>query len=247
MRVRARVVALRVAALLFVIAVPAPGAAVNYDIVYVRQPRFGDNNNTTWPEIFHPASIDPGADLMLLHPNGSQEALVDTTNGAVTDPFVSFDGQWVYYSFFPDVRPQAVNSQRDLPYGGSDIYRINLSTRVIERLTFGEFTPNTGAAHWYQSPDGKYQPIDTPNQYTWDHLGYGILNLGPAPVAGGKIAFASNRNGFLPPKGFTNPTLQLFVMDEDGKNVTQIAPMNISSALHPTPLRDGRLLFSSND
>ena len=32
--------------------------------------------------------------------------------------------------------------------------------------------------------------------------------------------FTSNRNGFLPPKGYTNPTLQLFVMDEDGSNVT---------------------------
>ena len=30
-------------------------------------------------------------------------------------------------------------------------------------------------------------------------------------------------------------------MDEDGSNVTQIAPMNIGSALHPTPLVDGRL------
>ncbi len=33
-------------------------------------------------------------------------------------------------------------------------------------------------------------------------------------------------------------------MDEDGANVTPIAPMNIGSALHPTPLRDGRLMFT---
>jgi hypothetical protein len=223
------------------------GGTVPYDIVYVRQPRFGDNTNTTWPEIFHPASIDPGADLMLLHPDGSEELLVAGGNGAVTDPFVSFDAQWVYYSYFPDMRSQAINSQRGLPYEGADIYRIHLSTRAIERLTFGEFTPNTGAAHWYKDAEGNYQPVDTPNQYAWDHLGYGILNLGPAPVAGGKIAFTSNRNGFVPPKGFTNPTLQLFVMDEDGTNVTHIAPMNISSALHPTPLRDGRLMFSSHE
>lgn len=77
-------------------------------------------------------------------------------------------------------------------------------------------------------------------------LGYGIFNLGPAPVAGGKIAFVSNRNGFIPPRGLTTPTFQLFVMDEDGANVTPIAPMTIGSALHPTPLRDGRLLFSSH-
>lgn len=40
--------------------------AVPYDIVYVRQPRFGDDTNTNWPEVAHPARLDPGADLMRL-------------------------------------------------------------------------------------------------------------------------------------------------------------------------------------
>ena len=207
-------------------------------VVYVRQPRFGDNTNTTWPEVAHPAQIDPGADLMLLHPDGSEEVLVSGGVGAVTDPFVSFDAQWVYYSLFYDVRPQGYNNQRGLPYLGADIFRINLATRQIQQLTFQEFTPNTGAGHFNES-----NPVNPGAGF--DYLGYGILNLGPAPVAGGKIAFTSNRNGFVPPRGLTNPTLQLFVMDEDGANVTQIAPMNIGSALHPTPLRDGRIMFSS--
>ncbi len=67
--------------------------AVDYDIVYVRQPRYGDDVNTIWPEVFHPARLDPGADLMLLHPDGSEEVLVAGGNGGVTDPFVSFDAQ----------------------------------------------------------------------------------------------------------------------------------------------------------
>jgi hypothetical protein len=214
---------------------------IDYDIVYVRQARFGNDQNTTWPEIFHPARIDPGADLMLLHPDGSEEVLVDTTDGAVTDPFVSFDAQWVYYSYFPDVRyPDGYNTQRDLPYQGADVYRLNLATREIQRLTHGEWTPNTGAGVFDES-----NPVDPGPGY--DSLGYGILNLGPCPLPGGKVAFTSNRNGFLPPKGFTNPTLQLFVMDEDGQNVTHIAPLNVSSALHPTILRDGRLMFSSHE
>lgn len=215
-------------------------SAVDYDIVYVRQPRFGDNTNTTWPEVSHPAAIDPGADLMLLHPDGTEELLVAGGDGAVTDPFVSFDGQWVYYSLFPDMRQPAINYQRGLPYQGADIYRIHLGTRQIEQLTFGEYTPNTGAGNFDES-----NPVNPGSQY--DRLGYGILNLGPAPVAGGKIAFTSNRNGFAPPKGYTRPTMQIFVMDEDGGNVEPIAPMSISSALHPTPLRDGRLMFSSHE
>jgi hypothetical protein len=44
-------------------------AEIDYDIVYVRQPRYGDETQTNWPEVFHPAILEPGADLMLLHPN----------------------------------------------------------------------------------------------------------------------------------------------------------------------------------
>ncbi len=229
----------RIWTILLFVAAGVAAQAVDYDVVYVRQARFGDHVNTTWPEVFHPARLDPGADLMLLHPDGSEEVLVDGGIGGVTDPFVSFDGEWVYYSYFYDLRPESLNYQRgDLPYYGADIFRIHVQSRQIEQLTHGEFTPNTGAGNWDES-----NPLDPPSEF--NRLGYGILNLGPCPLPGGRIAFTSNRNGFIPPKGFTNPTLQLYVMDEDGANVTPIAPMTISSALHPTILRDGRILFSS--
>ena len=100
---------------LCLLALDAGAAALGYDIVYVRQPRFGDGTNTTWPEVFHPARIDPGADLMLLRRDGSEEVLVAGGHGSVTDPVLSFDAQWVYYSYFPDMRPTAINSQRNLP------------------------------------------------------------------------------------------------------------------------------------
>jgi hypothetical protein len=217
---------------------PAAGP-VPYDIVYVRQPRKGDNTHVVWPEVFHPGRIEPNSDLVLLHPDGSEEVLVDTTDGAVTDPFVSFDGESVYYSFFPDVRPSALNYQRgDLPYKGADIYRMHIPSRTVTRLTHQEFTPNTGAGNWDES-----NPVDPPSQY--NRLGYGILNLGPAPIAGGKIIFTSNRNGNEPTKGYTFPSMQLFVMDADGSNVTPIAPMTLGSALHPVQLRDGRVMFST--
>ena len=213
----------------------------DYDIVYVRQPRFGDDVSTIWPEIFHPARAEPGADLVLLHPDGSEEILVAGGIGSVTDPYISFDGRFVLYSYFYDLREESLNYQRDdLPYFGADVFRIDLVTREIEQLTFGEFTPNTGAGNWDPS-----NPLDPPPEF--NRLGYGILNLGACPLPGGRIAFTSNRNGFDPPKGYTAPTMQLFVMDDDGSNATPIAPMTISSALHPTILRDGRLMFSSHE
>ena len=67
--------------------------AVDYDVVYVRQPRFGDFQNTIWPEIFHPGRIDPGADLMLLHPDGSEEVLVNSQVCSVKNPILSFNTQ----------------------------------------------------------------------------------------------------------------------------------------------------------
>ncbi len=101
-------------------------------------------------------SIDPGADLMLLHPDGSEEVLVAGGNGAVTDPFVSFDAQWVYYSYFPDVRAAgdqlparpALRGRRHLPHPPRDARRSSGSR-------FGEFTPNTGAGNFDES-----NPVD---------------------------------------------------------------------------------------
>jgi hypothetical protein len=207
----------------------------DYDIVYVRSPRYGDNKGTSWTEIAHPGLLEPGADLMLLHPDGSEEVLVEGGKGAVTDPYVSFDGESVYYSYFPDL--DGANDYHP-PTHGADIYRIHVASRRIVRLTTQQFTPNTGAVDW--APD-----IRTPAEGKIS-LSYGVLNLGPCPLPGGRVAFVSNRNGFKPPKHHW-PVLQLFVMDDDGRNVELIGHLNLGMALHPTILKDGRLLFSSQE
>src|SRR5262249_6734744 len=76
------------------------------------------------------------------------------------------------------------------------------------------------------------------------YLNYGVLNMGPCPLPGGRIVFTSNRNAFKPPK-HPSPCLQLFMMDEDGSNVEQIGYLNVGMALHPVVLTDGRIIFSS--
>ena len=100
-------------------------AAVDYDIVYVRAPRYGDNTFTRWAEVINPVQMEPGADLMLLHPDGREEVIFAAGNGAVVDPAPSFDAKSVYFSYFPDVRIASLNYQRsNAPKQGADIYRI---------------------------------------------------------------------------------------------------------------------------
>src|SRR5262245_21275717 len=81
---------------------PAPIASdksvkYDFDIVYVRAPR-KDKVRSPWAEVGSPHRMAPNADLMVLHPDGSEELLVaGGATGAIADPYVSFDGQWVYY------------------------------------------------------------------------------------------------------------------------------------------------------
>lgn len=216
----------------------------DYDIVYVRAGRAGDEiHKRYYTDFSQPVTMEPGADLMLLHPDGSEEVLVKGGNGSITDPMVSFDAKWVYYVHIYDLQKR---SQWNPPKQGADIFKINVKTRKIVRLTNQKFTPNTGAANWSKdhrtSEKGK------------THYDYGVFNMGPCPLPGGRIAFTSNRDGFKPSKGYPAIALQLFVMDdrdesisetENPTNLEKIGYMNVSGALHPVVLKDGRIIFST--
>ena len=211
---------------------------VAYDIVYVRSPRPGDDTIVPLPEVKDPIQVPAQTDLMLLHPNGTEEVLVPGGNGAVIDPYVSFDGKSVYYAKLHDQTNLNTQRRGNPSRAGADIFKIDLQTRQITQLTTQQWTPNTGLLNWSSDhlravPSGTY------------YLGYGIFNLGPTPLPGGKIMFSSSRNSFLPNKSFTAPNLQLYVMDDDGSNVELVGHLNLGSALHPTVLSDGRVMFSS--
>jgi hypothetical protein len=195
----------------------------DYDIVYVRAPRKQVDGRSKWAEVGDPRSMEPGAELMLLHPDGKEEVLVPVEpKEAIADPFVSFDGKWVYFAKMHDA----------LGHKGADIYKVHVPTRKVVRLTQQVFTPNTGAADWSRTP---LPP-------------WGVYNLGPCPLPGGKIVFVSDRNAFKAVNPGYAPNalaLQLFIMDEDGGNVQQIGYLNLGMALHPVILKDGRIMFSS--
>jgi hypothetical protein len=217
----------------------------DYDIVYVRARREGDEiHKRFYTDFSQPVTMEPGADLMLLHPDGTEELLVAGGDGSITDPVVSFDGKSVYYVHLYDLKNR---NQWSPPKAGADIFKISLATRKIVRLTNQQFTPNTGAADW--SPDYRTPTKDK------THYDYGVFNMGPYPLPGGRIVFTSNRDGFRPSKGYPAIALQLFVIDDADtdvdaddpypRNIEKIGHLNIAGALHPVVVTDGRIIFSS--
>ena len=100
------------------------------------QGRQGAAGARSGPTPAEPFNLRASTDLMLLHPDGSEEVLVAGGKGAIADPYVSFDAQWVYYAYFHDISG----------HGGADIYKVHVKTRKIVRLTQQQCTPNTGVA-----------------------------------------------------------------------------------------------------
>jgi hypothetical protein len=225
-----------------------PDVRIDYDIVYVRARREGDKvHKRFYTDFSQPVTMEPGADLMLLHPDGTEELLVEGGQGSITDPVVSFDGKSVYFVHIHDLQKA---SQWEPPSRGSDIFKINLASRKIVRLTNQQFAPNTGAANWSSDFRNASRKEDGKTHYS-----YGVFNMGPCPLPGGRIAFTSNREGFRPSKGYPVIALQLFVMDDrdtdldaDDRypdNLEKIGHLNLAGALHPVVLTDGRIMFSS--
>jgi hypothetical protein len=214
----------------------------DYDIVYVRAKRAGDKvHKRYYTDFSQPVTMEPGADLMLLHPDGKEELLVAGGDGSITDPVVSFDAQWVYYVHLHNLQK---HDQWSPPPEGADIYKLHLKSRKIVRLTNQQFTPNTGAGHWasdYRNASRKENDS--------------VFNMGPCPLPGGRLAFTSNRDGFRPSKGYPAVALQLFVMDDRDSdvdandpypnNIEKIGHLNVAGALHPVALMDGRIMFST--
>ena len=229
-----------------------------YDLLYVRSPYFGaglEARDSVWSDTARPLTPDPGAQLARLRKDGVREVLfpqeryrsqIDTpagkplSVGSVSDLNVSFDGQWVLFTWYHDLT--SVNPQRGpsggpyLSRAGADLYKLHLGTGQLVRLTTQAFTPNTGNGARF-----------TPGDPRGNHPRIGVFNTGGTWAPGGRIVFTSNRNGFLPPKALNDGqrVMQLFRMDQDGANAEQIGHLNLAMALHPQVLLDGRIVFSS--
>ncbi|HEV7403319.1 MAG TPA: hypothetical protein VGO11_10345, partial [Chthoniobacteraceae bacterium] len=100
-----------------------PSIRYDYDIAYVRARRAGDETHKRfYTDFSQPVTMEPGADLMLLHPDGTEELLVAGGEGSITDPVVSFDGQWIYFSHLYNLQKA---NQWSPSREGADIFKIH--------------------------------------------------------------------------------------------------------------------------
>lgn len=215
-------------------------ARLDYDIVYVRYPpRTEKSPFVRIPQGEHPYVITPGADLMLLRKNGSEEILVDCDECSVMDPFISYDGKTVYYSLI--VGPDFSSA--------SWIYKLDLVDKNATpiRLTFNDGFDS----YMYQGNRDKPEGHD---QSAYRE----IRDMAPVPLADGRLLFTSNRSALTMFNPGTNAVVkgsiqQLYVMqDHDGSlnstslaNITRLEAGTLHLAQHPFQLKDGRILFSS--
>ncbi len=213
-------------------------SGVDYDIVYVRYPAVDPGDPfVTVPQGEAAYVIAAGADLMLLHPDGSEVVLVDCAECSIMDPFVSYDGKYVYYSHIEGDKASA-----------SWLYKINLSTGAPYtpiRLTFNNgfdsanYAGNTTSAHDQASMRG-------------------IRDMAPIPLSDGRIMFTSNRSALTAFDPGTDAAIvgsiqQLYIMDDHGGSANTVAKANMHRVetgslhlvQHPIQLLDGRILFST--
>jgi hypothetical protein len=239
---------------------PTAANVINYDIVYVRYPRQGDTTAIELPDGENPYAIEPGADLMLLHPDGTEEILVDCrvegqesivggeANCSVQDPVISFDGNWVYYSKYvnmgvlPDWKTLSAHSF---------IFKMALNVPAAQRTEIQLTDFGSGFATSKLAGNGSGDNITN----------FGIRDLGPTPLPDGRLLFTSNRDAIVAfrqgVRGKINAVSaatasQIHVMDDhDGsipnKNLHVVGYSNLHQAQHPMVLKDGRILFTNWD
>ena len=194
---------------------------IDYPIVYVRVPRRSDGAR---PRFGQALTWQPGADLVLRHPAGSEEVLVEGGASAIVDPAVSLDAETIYYAElrFPGIDGPAASRQGVAQ--SADIFSLALETGEVVQLTFGDATA---------SPSNEEQ------------TSAGVLNVSPCPISGQRIVFASNRNIEISPLTQSTGALRLFVMEADGSGVRALRQAPAVDAFRPVLLTDGRVLFAS--
>jgi hypothetical protein len=173
----------------------------------------------------------PGSKLILRAPDGALQTLIDTAQPAghplnplglkdLAAPDVSFDATRVVFAATLGPEP------------ASPLSRPRFSWRLFERAADGRIRQLTFSDRAARIPPG---PGNAEAYAYYD-------DLFPAYLADGRIVFSSSR---YPSRAHYDgrPTFNLYLIDPGGANLQRITTER-GAALHPTPLPDGRILWS---
>ncbi|MBK9049391.1 MAG: hypothetical protein IPL78_00285 [Chloroflexi bacterium] len=161
----------------------------------------------------------PYSRLVLRQTNGT--LTVYNTPGLIDiqSPDVNFAGTKIVFAGTKSLNPASAN------YGWR-LYEINVNGTGFQQLTFSDSTVQIPNASQFG------------NQETYGHYD----DLFPAYLADGRIVFNSSR---YPTRAHYDGrrTFNVYIMNSNGTNMRRITTER-ASALHPTPLPDGRILVS---
>ena len=102
-----------------------PSVKFDYDIVYVRAPRFVKGSDGKERPLGLAGDRPPDQHRRRLRPDAAaprrqRGSAGRRRQGLGRRPYVSFDAQWVYYAYFHDSASR---------HGGADIYKVHVKTR----------------------------------------------------------------------------------------------------------------------
>tara|TARA_R110000772_G_scaffold129051_4_gene237009 strand:- start:21451 stop:23982 length:2532 start_codon:yes stop_codon:yes gene_type:complete len=140
------------------------------------------------------------------------------------DPMVSFDGRRILFSVYWGKR------LKNASWDGT-----TLPNRWLDQATEARL-------HVVDIATGKVTPLKHEP---------GVFDVSPAWLPDGRILFASSRARFREPwlDGITpnrRVETQLYIADEQGGNAVNISPHEVTTAMHPYVLRNGRIAYSSH-
>ena len=216
----------------------------DYDIVYVRAACDGDKVATdTGPRSPTRRIMDPGADLMLLHPDGSEEVLVEPGQGLRHRPGRVVRRRVGLLRLLPRPRRRQASAQprrhgrghlqdprqdaEDRPADAPGVHAQHRRRRLVDGLPHAE------------------------QQDKRRHSSYGVFNWARARCpAGGSCSPATatasaRRKGYPRDRAATVRHGRATATATRRGNVEKIGHLNIARALHPAILKDGRIMFSS--
>ena len=192
-----------------------------------------------------PVTLEPGADLMLLHPDGTRGGAGRGRRRLRHRPGRLLRRRVGLLHALP--QPARTHSQWSPPRQGADIYKIHVKTRQDRPADQPGVHARTPARPTGRRTTARREP---------GKIALRVRRLQPGPVPAARRPARLHQQPRRLPPGQGLPGRRPAAVrhgrpdtdigdDDDPPNVEKIGHLNLARALHPVVLKDGRIMFSS--